>query len=128
MDRRKREHLRVLKHAKHTNGRLQNNYNKYGESSLVFYIVEYCNIDSLTHREQFYYDYFKDILHRDMCNFSDFVDQPTRIRDSVKIAERAGARQITELILKFQEDPNQDRPFPKLLDLLAELRTKGLPR
>lgn len=80
MEKRWKEHLSELRKGIHRNGRLQNNYNKHGEQSLVFHNIESCEIKLLTQREQFWYDYFKDTLHRDMCNFGDFVDNPFSVR------------------------------------------------
>jgi group I intron endonuclease len=38
---------------------LQNAWNKYGEQSFVFEILEYCEPDKLIEREQLYIDWFK---------------------------------------------------------------------
>lgn len=51
---RKSKHLRQLNSNKHCNIKLQRFYNKYGNESLVFSIVEYCEKENLLEREQFY--------------------------------------------------------------------------
>jgi group I intron endonuclease len=51
-----RLHLSDLKFLKHGNKRLQNHYNKYGESDLQFSIIVGCPIDDLIKTEQFYID------------------------------------------------------------------------
>lgn len=52
------EHFRDLGKKKHHNRHLQNAYNKYGEKSFKFQILEYCTIDKLDEREQHYLDIY----------------------------------------------------------------------
>lgn len=53
---RNREHFSQLKNNKHCCIRLQRAYIKYGESNFRFEVMEFCQIDTLTEREQFYMD------------------------------------------------------------------------
>lgn len=53
---RKHRHLHDLKNNKHINSKLQNKFNKYGESEFVFSVLEYCDKSKLIDREQFYID------------------------------------------------------------------------
>jgi len=53
---RKREHYYELKNNKHHSKYLQRSYNKYGDSSFSFEIIENCNIDCLLSKEQYYLD------------------------------------------------------------------------
>ena len=46
------EHKRFLKLNKHCNNHLQNAWNKYGESSFVFEIIELCDKALLKEHEQ----------------------------------------------------------------------------
>ncbi len=52
-------HLYKLKKGVHHSIILQNHYNKYGESDLVFIIIEPCLSSFLTIREQYYLDQLK---------------------------------------------------------------------
>jgi len=52
-------HIHDLKKNKHGNSRLQNHFNKYGESDLIFIIVELCFPEFLTAREQYYMNKLK---------------------------------------------------------------------
>jgi group I intron endonuclease len=54
--RRWNNHLSELRLNKHHSKKLQNHYNKYGESDLIFIIIEPCFPKFLTIREQFYID------------------------------------------------------------------------
>ena len=47
-------HKSELRHNKHQNLHLQNAWNKYGEHSFLFNILEYCNIDELDDIERYY--------------------------------------------------------------------------
>ncbi len=49
-------HISKLRSQKHRNHRLQRIYNKYGEDSLVFEVVEYCDPELTTSCEQKYLD------------------------------------------------------------------------
>jgi group I intron endonuclease len=53
-----RHHLVYLKRNNHDNSRLQNYFNKYGESKLKFYAIEYCEKSLLIKKEQHYIDLF----------------------------------------------------------------------
>jgi group I intron endonuclease len=61
INKRKSEHFRNLRKGKHANIKLQYFYNKYGESNLVFEIIEsseYFNKNHLLAREQGWYSHF----------------------------------------------------------------------
>lgn len=52
------KHFTLLRHNKHENAYLQNAWNKYGESSFEWSIIEKCDITTLTKREQYCIDLF----------------------------------------------------------------------
>jgi group I intron endonuclease len=54
--RRKRAHLFYLNLNKHSNQKLQNHYNKYGKSDLLFSILISCDQEKLLSHEQFFID------------------------------------------------------------------------
>jgi group I intron endonuclease len=56
---RKYEHLRNLKKQIHSNQILQNIFNKYGESELVFSIIEEVDIEKLIEVEQKYINFYQ---------------------------------------------------------------------
>jgi len=56
LNRRCNSHFATLRNGKHYNKKLLNVFSKYGESSLTFEIIEYCNVEDLIIREQFYID------------------------------------------------------------------------
>jgi group I intron endonuclease len=51
-------HKSSLRLGKHVNTYLQNAFNKYGEDKFVFRSVEYCEIENLTEREEYWMDQF----------------------------------------------------------------------
>lgn len=61
-----KQHISALKHNKHKNFLLQRIYNKGGNDSLNFYIIEECNKENLIKREQYYIDTYKPY-----CNLAD---------------------------------------------------------
>jgi len=50
------KHKALLRHNKHENQKFQNAWNKYGEDSFIFDIIEYCDEENLLDREQYYID------------------------------------------------------------------------
>lgn len=61
-DYRKKSHIRLLNNNKHTNSHLQRAWNKYGEKSFIFSIIEKCNKEDLPQREIYWISYY------DSCN------------------------------------------------------------
>lgn len=55
---RERSHFNALKSNRHYNKHLQRAYNKYGEKYFIFNILENCNADDLSAKEQFYIDFY----------------------------------------------------------------------
>lgn len=51
-------HRYMLRNNKHENSHLQHSWNKYGEKSFIFSIIEECENEQLTEREQYWIDYY----------------------------------------------------------------------
>jgi len=49
-------HETKLKKRNHSNQHLENSYHKYGFDKFKFSVIEYCEIDEITKREQYYID------------------------------------------------------------------------
>lgn len=52
------KHFALLRHNKHQNAHLQSAWNKYGESSFRWFILELCESKELTEKEQYCVDLF----------------------------------------------------------------------
>lgn len=52
------KHFALLRHNKHQNAHLQSAWNKYGESSFRWFILELCDSMELTEKEQYCIDLF----------------------------------------------------------------------
>jgi group I intron endonuclease len=57
--RRALSHVRDLKTKRHSNDYLQNAWNKYGEDSFKWFIVEKCTAEELKQREQWWIDFLR---------------------------------------------------------------------
>jgi group I intron endonuclease len=53
------EHKRLLRKGKHGNTHLQHAWNKYGERHFRFTVLEFCQLEYLNEREQFWIDELK---------------------------------------------------------------------
>ena len=62
-----KNHIGRLKSGSHRNSRLQRIFNKYGESSLIFEVVQYCDPSFVLDAEQEYLDQYNH--HVDCVNF-----------------------------------------------------------
>ena len=51
-------HIHSLEKGEHSNEHLQNSWNKYGSEAFVFSVLEECEEDKLTEREQYWIDYY----------------------------------------------------------------------
>ena len=60
LDIRERSHFNALRNNNHRNQYLQRAFNKYGEGSFLFCVLEYCEPKDLIHIEQYYIDMFYD--------------------------------------------------------------------
>ncbi len=60
-----------------SNRHLQNSYNKYGLSSLVFEVLQECQLENLIEREIYWVNKYKD-ENIELFNTGIFVDNPTR--------------------------------------------------
>lgn len=58
LQKRKRNHLSLLRNDRHNNSYLQGAFKKYGELSFEYSVLEYCPPDALTEREQNWMDFF----------------------------------------------------------------------
>lgn len=73
-NRRKAQHLYEIKNQKHSNSKLQNVYNKYGEPQ--FQILEYCEVEELNTIEQWYLNEF---IGKENClNIASFAEASAR--------------------------------------------------
>lgn len=61
-------HRTDLKRNKHHSSKLQNAWNKYGESNFKFEILEYCEPEDCIKREQWYFDKYKPEYN--ICKFA----------------------------------------------------------
>jgi hypothetical protein len=52
------KHFALLRHNKHENAHLQSAWNKYGENSFQWFVIEYCDTKCLTQKEQESIDLF----------------------------------------------------------------------
>ena len=56
-----KEHINKLRKNKHQNSHLQKSWNKYGEEYFKFYVLEYCDVDTLDDREIYYIDFYNSV-------------------------------------------------------------------
>lgn len=105
------EHLRDLRHGNHCNRKLQNHYNKYGESDFVFVVIELCLSEFITEREQYYIDTLKPNLNicptAGNCLGRKFSEETkSKLREAGK-----GRRHSPETIKKMSEIHKRQPPM-----------------
>ena len=85
LEERKRKHFNQLKNNSHINGKLQNAWNKYGEKSFVFSVLELCEDSRLTEREQYWIDYYGGINSNNTYNFREAGSKGSMSEETLKI-------------------------------------------
>lgn len=68
--RRWHEHKSELRRGVHINDCLQKAWNKYGEQSFKFYIIELCMNEDLINKEMFYIEKYKTLTHENGYNIT----------------------------------------------------------
>lgn len=58
LENRRKEHLNSLHRGDHHSQYLQRSYRLHGAESLIYSVLEYCNADAMTDREQFWLDFY----------------------------------------------------------------------
>jgi group I intron endonuclease len=95
-------HLWGLKNDRHHSTKLQNHFNKYGESDLVFIIVEHCLPDFLITREQYYIDslnpYFNECKIAGNCLGKKWSEEMYRKKIGRKHSEESRKKMSKSLI------------------------------
>lgn len=86
---RKYSHFNKLKTNKHCNMYLQRAYNKYGENSFVFYVLELCDIKQLKLREIHWMNLFQSFLPKKGYNLmlpnKDYISHSNETRVKMSI-------------------------------------------
>ena len=106
-------HLKALKNNNHINKKLQNSFNKYGEDSFEFFIVEKCIKEELLIREQYYLD--------TLCfakNYKKFSKYSFNICPNAGSPLGKKASNKTKKILSISKKGNKNPMFGKTITIL----------
>lgn len=88
-------HIRELKRNKHGNSRLQNHFNEYGESDLLFIVLEKCEKNDLIKIEQFYIDKLDPFFN--ICRVAGSTSGKIHSEETKrKIGEKAKKRPVSQ--------------------------------
>lgn len=79
------EHKEELQKGSHCNNHLQNAWNKYGEKSFVFSVLELCENSRLVEREQYWIDYYGGINSKNTYNFREAGSKGSMSEETLKI-------------------------------------------
>lgn len=74
---RKIHHFSDLRCKRHNNARLQNSFNKYGESNFEFYVIELVEESKLIPREQYWIDYYNSAIRNKGFNIQSIAGRTT---------------------------------------------------
>lgn len=99
--RRKRQHIHLLRSGSHTSVHLQRAYDKYGESSLIFDIIEECGNEILQEREQFHIDNNISCLmnySKDACNPMRDPEVVDRWKANISSGERSRRSELLKTL------------------------------
>ncbi len=92
-----RKHKECLLRNEHKNQYLQNSWNKYGEFSFEFDIVEQCSEDETNNKEIYYIEFYKSMYNENGYNIEDGGNHPTVSQETrEKISQANRNRIITD--------------------------------
>lgn len=92
------EHLHNLKYKKSHNKHLQAAWDKYGEDSFIYNILEYCDIEDQYSREQFYMDFIQpeyNFSPQVIANNGREISQETKDKISNTLKQKYQSGEIT---------------------------------
>ena len=92
------EHIHILKRNEAHNKHLQNSWNKYGEESFVFQVLEYCEPKVQFEREQYYIDLIKpeyNLTLNVVANTGHKVEEETKKKISNTLKAKYASGEIT---------------------------------
>ncbi len=102
---RQREHLRLLRLNKHHSTKLQRYFNKYGENSLRFHLIQKCGLNELDFYEKFFikcFDSFKNgFNHTEGGNGFIGTNGKPCVLTNIDTGETVKTKTITEFSEKF---------------------------
>jgi len=101
IDKRWKEHLYSLRKNKHHSKKLQNHYNKYDESDLLFSVIIGCEKDELVMKEQFFIDVYNpyfNICQKARSCIGVKLSEETKLKISIA---NTGKKRSSEVKLKM---------------------------
>lgn len=114
MNNRKRDHWTNLRNGSHHNTHLQNVWNKYGENSFSFGVLEEVETHLLLEREQYYIDTLKPELNKSLRAESGFLGLRHKEETKEKLrdiqAKRMKSPELIERLRKAAKEQNARQP------------------
>lgn len=103
IEKRWREHIKLLKKGNHHSIKLQRSWNKSGENKFEFEIIEECSIENLDSREQHWIDYY-DSINKGF-NIVNVGETPKTTKQKLK--KKKNTQRYNDFILKLKELENK---------------------
>jgi group I intron endonuclease len=104
-------HFYALRGNTHDNSLLQNAFNKYGEKSFQFTILEFCEIDKLIEREQYYIDHLQSCNREIGYNLSPTANSTLGLKFSAesKLKMSIAKKGLKPRLGKFHSDETKEK-------------------
>jgi group I intron endonuclease len=121
-------HLSFLRAGKHVNRKLQNAFDKYGESAFTFHVMERVSTERLTAREQFWMDEtlpFYNILRvaRSSAGFKHSEETRARMSAAQRLAQRKIDPQTKLRAIERRKKTLQGRDIGALISAARSTRS-----
>ncbi len=97
-------HKNTLKNNKHCNHYLQRSYNKYGKENFKFELIEYCNEEDLSLKEEYYINKFNSNNKINGYNLESFLNGRKRHSEQSKLKIGNSHRGKTKIITQEWRD------------------------
>jgi len=105
------EHINRLRSNSHRNKHLQSAWDKYGEDSFIFEIIEFCNSQNVEIRENYYINFYKSFDHEIGFNIlgghlANYKKKTQEQKDKISLALK-GKKRPLEIVKKWSSKVQQ---------------------
>lgn len=116
-------HKTQLLHQKHDNSYLQNAVNKHGLHSFICFVLEYCSLEDLISKEQYWINlqgHYNIVKEVQILKFTEYSKQKMSNTRKIRIAEGLIPKFGTKPIQKFSKDGVFIKEYPSITSAVID--------
>lgn len=130
------EHIRDLEANKHRNKHLQFAWNKYGKSNFIFDILEFCNQNEASQREEYYINFYQSSNHKygfnmlkgHLANYTKFTQEHKQKISNALIGKKRPLEIVKKWSNKVQQIDENQQVIAEYYSMSEAERKTGIMR